>query len=68
MTKHKLKEARELAYVKGDFRERYAMNHGVESIVNLNGHLCFIYLYSESKEYQDANGATYDITERKWVN
>lgn len=56
------------AYNKGSFRERYAMDHGKRTIENWNGKEVWKYKYSASDEYQDANGATYLPSERRWVN
>ena len=55
------------AYEKGGYRERYAMDNGNKSIVYVRGHKCFKYTYSLHKEYQDANGATYDTVTRNWI-
>lgn len=42
------------AYEKGGFRERFAMENGNRSTVFINGHKCYKFTYSKSKEYQDA--------------
>ena len=55
-------------YHKGGFREKYAMENGNKSIVYIRGHKCFKYTYDKYREYQDANGATYDTLEKKWIN
>lgn len=55
------------AYEKGGNRERYAMDNGNKSVVYVRGHKCFKYTYSLHKEYQDANGATYDTVTRNWI-
>ena len=57
-----------IAYHSGGFRERYAMEHGTKEIVYVNGHKCFKYTYDHNAEYQDANGATYDIIAKKWID
>lgn len=62
----------EMAYEAGGFRERYAMNHyatgnGTKEIKVLNGHRLWIFHYSKADPYQDANGATFDCKERKWI-
>ena len=56
------------AFHSGSFRERYAMEHGIKKTVYVNGHKCFKYTYSPNEKYQDANGATYDIVKKKWIN
>lgn len=56
------------AYESGGFRERYAMEHGKKTVKFIRGHKCFKYTYSPMEEYQDANGATYDTVERRWIN
>jgi len=61
------KEKRE-ATEKAGFREKYAMEHGKESKRTMNGHTLYIFRYSASAEYQDANGATYDATQKAWIN
>lgn len=56
------------AYESGGYRERYAMDNGNERREMQNSHLCLVYTYSKNAEYQDANGATYDTEEGRWVN
>lgn len=56
------------AYAAGGFRERYAMENGNKATVYINGHKCLKFTYSANKEYQDANGATYDTARQMWVN
>lgn len=56
------------AYEMGGFRERYAMDNGNKAIINENGRVLWRFTYSKYKEYQDANGATYDLTAQKWIN
>lgn len=55
------------AYTAGGFRERYAMENGNHTTVYINGHKCFKFTYSTKKEYQDANGATFDIVRGVWI-
>lgn len=62
------KEEKKVAFAKAGYRERYAMEHGVGKIVDVNGHKCICFTYSEDDEYQDANGATYDTVRKEWVN
>lgn len=56
------------AYNNGGYRERYAMENGNRTIVYINGRKCFKFTYSNKKEYQDANGATYDTVRKSWIN
>ena len=56
------------AYESAGFRERYAMEHGNRTTVFINGHKCYKYTYSNTKEYQDANGATYDAVRESWID
>ena len=56
------------AYESAGFRERYAMEHGNRATVFINGHKCYKYTYSSTKEYQDANSATYDTVRESWVD
>ena len=56
------------AYNKGGFREKYAMEHGTRTEKRTNGRTLWVYKYSAKDEYQDANGATYDATQNRWVN
>lgn len=55
------------AYESAGFRERYAMEHGNRTTVYINGHKCYKYTYSSTKEYQDANVATYDTVRGVWI-
>ena len=51
------------------YREKYAMIHGKKNVVtDHREHELWIFRYSTGDPYQDANGATYDATERRWVN
>jgi len=54
----------------GGFRERYAIEHSVRPEVwqDHRGHQMWTFSYGTEDEYQDANGATYDVTEERWVN
>ena len=56
------------AYESAGFRERYAMEHGNRTTVFINGHKCYKYTYSSTKEYQDANGATFDTVRGAWID
>lgn len=54
-----IREARKSA----GWRELYAIEHGQPQ---RKGNM-ITWTYSEADEYQDANGATYDIERRQWV-
>lgn len=56
----------QIAYEKGGFRERYAMENGNKAVIYVNGHKCFKFTYAKHVEYQDANGALYDTVEKRW--
>ena len=59
---------RNRAYTEAGFRERYAMEHGKKMVKrDRRGHTLWIFRYSTEIEYQDANGATYDATEGRWI-
>jgi hypothetical protein len=64
MNSRELKQAMELA----GFREKYAIENGKATVKYMNGHKLIIFNYSDSNEYQDANGATYDATKKAWIN
>lgn len=56
------------AYTVGGWRERYAMENGNKTVIYINGHKCYKYTYSANKEYQGANGATFDTVRGCWIN
>ena len=56
------------AYKNGGYREQFAMVNGNKVEIYVNGHKCFKFTYSSRKEYQDANGATYDTVTKSWIN
>lgn len=56
------------AYTVGGWRERYAMENGNKTVIYTNGHKCYRYTYSTRREYQDANGATFDTVRGCWIN
>lgn len=56
------------AYTVGGFRERYAMENGNKTVVYIGGHKCYKYTYAKSREYQDANGATFDTVRGCWID
>lgn len=56
------------AWKKAGYRERTAMEKGkLFSWKDHRGHIMWKFSYSPKEEYQDANGATYDVTEGVWV-
>jgi len=57
----------QLAFDRAGYRERYAMEKGAKETKKQNGHTLWVFTYSESDPYQDANGATYDATEGRWI-
>ena len=58
----------QLAYNRAGFRERYAMTHGRREVRRNGNHIWWVFSYSPDDEFQDANGATYDVTEGRWIN
>lgn len=56
------------AYLKGGFREKYAVINSYTKYFDGNGYIRFTYDESDAHNYQDANGAMYSIREEKWVN
>lgn len=55
------------AWMQGGWRERYAMENGNRTIQkDSRGHVFWIYTYDEDRDYQDANGSAYDVTEGRW--
>ena len=57
----------ELAYTNGGYREKYAMDNGNRSVRFMNGKKYWVFTYNKFRDYQDANGAMYCVTERRWV-
>lgn len=56
------------AWKLGGYREHYAMQYGVKETKKEKGKKYLVYTYSQNDPYQDANGATYDVAEAKWVD
>lgn len=57
-----------MAWKQGGFRERKAMEIGTLNLYkDHRNHIMWKFTYSPKEEYQDANGATYDVTEGVWV-
>lgn len=52
------------AWLKGGFRERYAVENGNAVAVSES----IVFTYSNKNEYQDANGAIWNIKRKEWVN
>ena len=50
------------------YREKYAMQHGKPAKKTQNGETLYIFKYAASDPYQDANGATYNETRKRWTN
>lgn len=67
--KHWEERRKELnAWTYAGWRERYAMEEGNKTVVTDDrNHELWVYTYGSEKNYQDANGATYDATEGRWV-
>ena len=60
------------AVTTGGVRERYAIKqyldgNGKRTTKHDGEHELWIFKYSADDPYQDANGATYDVTEGRWV-
>ena len=64
MTRNEKQEATK----KAGYREKYAMQNGNEKKRTENGETVYIFTYSETDPYQDANGATYNATRKAWTN
>lgn len=45
-----------------------ALENGHRTVVYINGEKCYKFTYSKYIEYQDANGATYNIAQKRWVD
>lgn len=60
-------DALEDAKSSAGFRETYAMKYGSPQIKHDNNRLLVRFVYPKSFKYQDANGATFDVTDRRWV-
>lgn len=66
--KHITNDEMREAYAAAGYRERYAMENGKRLSVNINGHRCIKFTYSENDPYQDANGATFDTVRCVWIS
>lgn len=62
-----MKIEEKIAYELGGYREKYAMDNGTRETQIMNGKEVWVYRYDTEREYQDANGATYIPTERRWI-
>lgn len=49
------------------WREKYAMKNGNKNIKYVNGRVLYVWTYNKYRKYQDANGATFDATNGRWV-
>lgn len=67
MTKE-LISVKRIAAKQAGARELYAMHHGKSSVITIEGRRCLRFTYSEDDVYQDANGATFDMDNWKWVD
>ena len=56
------------AIITADCRERYAIEHGTRTLKYNGDRKLWVFKYSADDPYQDANGATYDVTNGKWVH
>ena len=63
-----MKDAMTIARQTASWREKYAMKNGNKNIKRVNGRVLYVWTYDKYREYQDANGATFDATNGKWVN
>ena len=50
------------------YRERYAIKHGKRELKYDGDHKLWVFIYSTDDPYQDANGASYDVTTGNWIN
>jgi hypothetical protein len=55
------------AYELAGVREKYAMLAGTQETVFVNSKECRRFILPEDSEFQDANGATYDILGKRWI-
>lgn len=60
-------KAEKEAWKAAGYREHYAMQYGAKEIKKENNKKYLVYTYSQNDPYQDANGATYDMAEGRWV-
>ena len=52
----------------GGYRERFAMEHGKPQVMYINGEKCYRFTYSKNEEYQDGNGAIYNVKQKRWID
>ena len=62
-----MKDAMTIARQTAGWREKYAMKNGNKNVKYVNGRVLYVWTYSKYREYQDANGATFDATNGRWV-
>ncbi len=58
----------DLALATAGYREKYAMTHGNGEYKTVGDRELWVFTYSDDNPYQDANGATFDITNGAWIN
>jgi len=56
------------AFMLGGYRERFAMEHGKPQPMYINGEKCYRFTYSKNEEYQDGNGAIYNVKQKRWID
>lgn len=61
-------EMKKKMYEQAGARERYAMENGHSIRFAEGGRRLVRFVYSKYDPYQDANGATYDLEAKRWVN
>ena len=52
----------------GGYRERFAMTHGKPKVMYVNGEKCYRFTYYKNEEYQDGNGAIYNVKQKRWMD
>lgn len=57
---------KKIALKEAGYREKYAMENGKETCYYNGNHRMIKFEYSNDDPYQDANGATFDVTEGRW--
>jgi len=62
-----MKGIEKIAWESAGYREKFAMEWGKRKVTKVNNHTLWVFTYSPDAEYQDANGATFDVTEMRWV-
>ena len=65
--KRRMNAERNMAYLQGTERERYAMDNGHEYIIYIDKHECLMYVYSKNDPYQDGNKSIWDVYRHQWI-